>query len=276
MGTSKLIGVMQKVVSRSRMATWLATKAANQCNAIIHSRLNDGRDPDRNGEYRLLDLAGPDVRVFFDIGANVGYWAERLGRVMKHPSLGVLIEPAPDAIARLRTAAASFGFPVEIVEAAAGEVAGEMAFFAEPDAGETSSLVRDFSISEAHEIRVRITTVDHEISTRGIGFVDLLKIDAEGFDLKVLLGARDALRAQRIGIVQFEYNRPWASVGATLSQAIALLSDCGYEVFLLKEAGLFRPMYGVHGEYFGYSNYVAVLRDQAARLAPMIREEALF
>jgi hypothetical protein len=40
----------------------------------------------------------------------------------------------------------------------------------------------------------------------GHRYIDLLKIDTEGFDASVLQGAAEALREQRIGVIVFEYH----------------------------------------------------------------------
>lgn len=94
----------------------------------------------------------------------------------------------------------------------------------------------------------------------------MLKIDAEGYDLHVLLGARGLLESRRIGVVQFEYNAPWARAGSTLSFAFQLLRGAGYRVFLLKAGGLYRFEPDRVGEYFHYSNFVALRLDVEAHI----------
>jgi hypothetical protein len=143
----------------------------------------------------------------------------------------------------------------------------------EPEAGETSSLVPGFSRPTATAIKVPVTTIDHEIGKRGLGLVDFIKVDAEGFDLKVLKGAARMLRQKQIGVVQFEYNAPWAEAGSTLAEARRYLEGMGYELFLLKGDGLYSPQFQRYGEYFGYSNYVAVSPYCAARIEGLRREQ---
>lgn len=255
---SALLGQFHRGLSRSGWVVSGAIKVRNQCQAIIISHLNDGIDPDQNGEYLLLSLVAPDAHIFIDVGANVGNWAGRFAKLMKRPGLGLLIEPSPEAIAELNKTAPTLNCETILINAAAGNQFGESIFFAEPHSGETSSLVPKFSDRDAREITVRMTTIDHEVSSRGIEFIDFLKIDAEGFDLRVLMGARKSLSAGRIGVVQFEYNSPWAQTSSTLAEAMRVLRGYGYEVFLLKRKGLYKLRYELYGEYFGYSNYVAV------------------
>ncbi len=68
--------------------------------------------------------------------------------------------------------------------------------------------------------------MDSEIAKRKIEFVDLLKIDAEGFDFHVLRGSEDKLNNQKIDVIEFEYNSP---SGATLAGAYAFLQAKGYD-----------------------------------------------
>lgn len=46
-----------------------------------------------------------------------------------------------------------------------------------------------------------------------------MKVDAEGFDLKVLKDAVRTLGQKQVGMVQFQYNAPWAEAGSTLADA---------------------------------------------------------
>jgi hypothetical protein len=53
---------------------------------------------------------------------------------------------------------------------------------------------------------VELRTLDDFCAERGIGRIDLLKIDVEGHELRVLEGARGLLEADAIGFIQFEFN----------------------------------------------------------------------
>ena len=85
------------------------------------------------------------------------------------------------------------------------------------------------------------------------------------------MGAQNTLRTGDIGIVQFEYNSPWAQTSSTLFEAICMLENHGYEVFLLKRDGLYKLRYELYGEYFGYSNYVAVSKKYQEKVSALKR-----
>ena len=170
---------------------------------------------------------------------------------------GIAFEPAPSAAAELRSRLASYD-SVEIVECAISDRSGNATFYAEPNCGETSSLIHTNTAADATPVLVRVSTLDAEIAERKIASVDFLKIDAEGFDYHVLRGAEESTNNQKIDVIQFEYNGPWIGSGATLAAAYAFLQKRGFDIFLLRGPGLFRidPIYV--GEYFRYSNFIAV------------------
>jgi hypothetical protein len=55
-----------------------------------------------------------------------------------------------------------------------------------------------------------------------------------------------------------EVLQPWALAGGTLGEAVSLFGRSGYRVFALKSAGLFAFDYARYGDFFRYSNFVAV------------------
>ena len=68
----------------------------------------------------------------------------------------------------------------------------------------------------------------------------ILKIDVEGYDLKVLFGAGALLARQAVDVILFEYNAHWLVVSQnsdpsnyTLWRSVKLLQDSGYESYLL-------------------------------------------
>jgi FkbM family methyltransferase len=70
---------------------------------------------------------------------------------------------------------------------------------------ETEGGMIDFSHTDQSDLSVRGTTVDLYMQENGILTLDVLKVDAEGFDDLVLRGAKNAL-ATSVQFVQFEAN----------------------------------------------------------------------
>lgn len=63
------------------------------------------------------------------------------------------------------------------------------------------------------------------------GTIDVVEIDTEGHDPKVLQGMRGALSQRRVTLLEFEYSGRWAG-DQSLEQSLALLAGAGYGCFM--------------------------------------------
>lgn len=261
---------MQRTLGKSSLAVKLAVKLRNQCASIIRYQLGGDWHLGESGESWLIKIFGPSCSTFFDVGANVGEWAQALLDSSPAPKRGLLLDPSTSAVSKLSQRFRNDS-RISIVHAAASDLVGEAFFYEEEGAGMTSSLVEGFSTHTARKTRVRLTTLDVEAAKHGFSSIDFLKIDAEGYDLHVIRGAQELLRAQKIGVLQFEYNTPWADAGSTLSAARALLAGHGYELFLLKSAGIYRIDFGYFGEFFNYANFIAVSKQKMPMIEALIK-----
>ena len=267
---SSLIGLIHKALGDSSLAVNFAVKLRNQCGAVIGHRFNDGIDLLNNGEFKIMKLISPYCYTYVDVGANRGDWTALFLDVAKNIQRGFLIEPSKTSIEYLRTRFKSFTC-LEFIDIAAADFDGEQVFFEEINMGETSSLVKNFCQAGAKERIVKVKKIDTLAAERGLQTIDFLKIDAEGYDLKVLRGAHQLISQNKIGMIQFEYNSPWALAGSTLADAYTLLEASGYNVFLLKSSGLYQLDYNKFGEYFNYSNYIAVLKEKMELISPFLK-----
>lgn len=113
----------------------------------------------------------------------------------------------------------------EIHHAAASDTVGTAKF----PACETELCSLDHSTQpNVKLIDVRMTTVDFEMFHLGINYIDVLKIDAEGFDSAVLRGAERALSQRRVGLLKFEYNVMGLWRTATLRDTVDFLARYQY------------------------------------------------
>ena len=65
-----------------------------------------------------------------------------------------------------------------------------------------------------HEtIKVECTSIDHYIKTNNINKIDLLKIDVDGADFDVLMGAKNLLSSDNPLFVIFESSMYWKKTG---------------------------------------------------------------
>lgn len=225
-------------------------------NKIFGYIVTDSQSDGLNSEETLIQTLGDSLEYFIDVGANRGQWASNLIKNHRENAQGLLYEPSPSVYEKLlKNVANCKGFNCKNI--ALGDVEGEMTFYQSGPASVYNSLVVGVTPNSTG-IGVQVSTLDAECEREGMERVDLLKIDAEGYDLNVLKGARKLLEEQRIGVTQFEYSRGWRNNYATLKEAVEYLEALSYKVFLLKGNGIYKLQYDWYREYYSYSNFVGI------------------
>ncbi len=157
--------------------------------------------------------------LFIDVGANIGSYS------ILAASLGaqiIAIEPAEDTFALLKENIDLNNFSdAKLICAAAVDYVGEIGF--------TKGLDSVNQIDPDGAVKVKTVTIDSLI---GESIVSGMKIDVEGFELKVLQGAIKALREQRIKLLQLEWNdASLTALGTDRQPVLTLLNQCGYEIY---------------------------------------------
>jgi FkbM family methyltransferase len=217
-------------------------------------------DPATNGEHMVqevaLRLASP--AVVFDVGANVGDWTASLLAFGKPVSVHAF-EPCEGTYELLAKRVTEQGWKTVTAVKSACSRAPERAKMSVygPGAG-TNTLVALAEPADVSVQEVQLTSVDAYCRERVIGFIDLLKIDAEGYDFEVISGARDMLGAHSVRILQFEYNHRWIGARNFLKDVFNLLGPMGYQIGKLTGAAIeFYPRWHWELETFREGNYVA-------------------
>lgn len=128
-------------------------------------------------EQRHLSLSKlANKRVAIDVGAHVGLWSRDL---VKHFEKVIAIEPVTEHIECYKKNVLAEN--VEIIQAAVGEEMGvcDLAFYGD-NSGKTHRIEGN---------TYPLITID----SLNLDLVDYIKIDVEGFEKQVLLGAKDTL-----------------------------------------------------------------------------------
>ncbi len=230
---------------------------------------NGCSDPRRNGEAWLVgelmrrhrERAGSRPFVVFDAGANAGDYTAMVFENAAASACEVEVHAfEPSAAARARLAA-RFGDTthLRIVGKALGERAGRAVLHGGADGNTQASLaVRpEATASIGKDVEVEVAALADYLEETRVERVDLLKLDVEGFELAALRGLGEALRPERVGVVQFEYGGTTLDAGASLRALFALLMARGYRVAKLLPRGIEPRNYASWMEHFRYANYVA-------------------
>ena len=119
----------------------------------------------------------------------------------------------------------------------------------------------DLRIAPSASVDVCGCTLDSICSRLQIGRVNFLKVDVEGFEKHVFLGARDLLRNRRVDCICFEISQePLAGVGIAAREVFDVLGELGYGAYRYEpETESFRGPVTDSTEY--WANYFASFRD---------------
>jgi len=147
----------------------------------------------------------------FDVGAHTG---QTLSSIKQHfPSARVCcFEPDPDSFAELETVAKGLS-EVTLHQVALGDQNGFLDFHRNKESMTNSLLaaapeVQRMAFAELMTLRetvsVPVETLDSFCEKSGIPKIDFLKIDCQGYDLRVLQGAGRMLSNKCISVIQCE------------------------------------------------------------------------
>lgn len=158
--------------------------------------------------------------TFIDVGANVGFFTALAARAVGPTGRVIAYEPSPVACAKLRQMVeANRLHQVEVVEAGLGATAGSETIYWSAAAGNHTPTMLPHPASDHRAVEVR--TLDAEARRLDLASIALIKIDVEGFELRVFQGATGLLARHFIRRVLCEFNQPWLSLAGTSIAALA-------------------------------------------------------
>lgn len=141
----------------------------------------------------------PESGIFFDVGANIGYFSILAARLVGAGGHVFAFEPV-DAIHTVLCKNIELNGVNNIVtpvKLACFSTSGEMSMTRSEEPSKSH-----LSYSEgANTEKVSMTTVDDFVEQRGISRVDCIKIDAEGSDFEVVKGARRTIERCRPAVI---------------------------------------------------------------------------
>lgn len=188
--------------------------------------LSKGRLPER-AEHKLLKPYLSSGTVFVDVGANIGSYslfaADAGARVLA-------VEANPETAQKLAfNISANAKTDIELVNVAIGAEEGTLALWQEPSNCGFATLVEDLTTGEwAGDWSPRdvdVKPLDAVLAERGLQQVDVLKVDVEGFEDRVLvpfLRKSDKALWPKVVMIETNCRSHWAE------DCLPLLADLGY------------------------------------------------
>jgi FkbM family methyltransferase len=147
-----------------------------------------------------------DIRpVILDIGANAGQTVKKFKTTF--PSSVIhSFEPSAETFDLLRQNTAGEN-DVHVWQYGVGSSVGKQTFLENTESDMSSFL--ELSTSGWGELKKRavvdVTTIDRFLADQSIVSVDILKSDTQGYELEVFRGAEETMRANKIGLIYFEF-----------------------------------------------------------------------
>ncbi len=178
-------------------------------------------------------LPSAGVECVFDVGANTGDTALQFAGAFPGATVHSF-EPVGATYAQLQARVASHP-RIKAHRLALGAHTGELTLNLFDGSVFATAVSRHAMMSTDSSVgqeTVPVDTLDAWCATQGITRIDVLKVDAEGFDAEVLHGATELLRQGRIGFVYFEFFRVNDDVpgeeGGCLTPVHRHLASLGY------------------------------------------------
>ncbi len=131
-----------------------------------------------------------DGDIIYDIGANMGQFSRYL--LKKKKVKAVLFEPVPLYRDYIRLVTANMP-SVEVVGKALSDSSGVETIYIDHSNLGWNTLIGEKQTVGMHAVDIQTITLDEYMAKAGHANIQLMKIDVEGAEFKVLAGAHDAL-----------------------------------------------------------------------------------
>lgn len=212
----------------------------------------------------LFSMSRMQPSIAIDIGANIGDYSELL--LKKNPNLKIhLFEPSNLNTLKLQERFKERSNLV-INKLALSNVSGESILFSNNEGSGLASLTKrrldHFNIHFSVEERVE-TIKFQDYWTKSIGrcFIDLVKIDVEGHELKVLEGFGEAI--SHVGAIQFEFGGTCIDTRTFFQDLWYFLNTKDFDIYRITPFGMQKIIsYSESDEKFVYTNFIAINKNQ--------------
>lgn len=202
-------------------------------------------DPITNGEIYLFEKLKNRISVFFDVGSRDDtYYAslDHTDHIQFH-----LFEPNIDFFNKICKTKNHILNNVGL-----GQEETELNYYE----GAQSFVYRKEHYGRDIPFRkFKIMRLDDYCTKNAISHIEFLKIDTEGFELDVLIGAEKML--SNITYIQFEYGGTYIDRKINLINVIDTLSSGGFKFFYLLNGNSNPVLQSDFSDHYQYSNYLA-------------------
>ena len=189
-------------------------------------------------ETKILKYFAANGGLVVDIGANVGYYAVELGKILGEKGRLIALEPIPESFEQLEVNVQlnSIQDKVSCYQIAISNLHGSLTLYKPEISGSSACSARNLHPTESSsKLEVPVTTLDTLLKSLNIQNCELIKVDVEGAELMVIQGALDSVKRFK-PVIFAELLRKWsAQFNYTPNELLEILLPLGYKCFAVSE-----------------------------------------
>lgn len=188
-------------------------------------------------ETNLIQMLASGKKTFYDIGANIGWYAINIAKSIKGIHVHAF-EPIPQTYQYLNDNVDNNNVKnVSLWNFGLSDETGNFDFFFYPEGSGNASL-RDLSKKDSViKIKCKLKTIDNFRQSHKEP-IDFIKIDTEGSELLALKGGINSLNNDK-PIIFSEILRKWSrEFNYNANEILVLLRDIGYSCFIINNQKL--------------------------------------
>jgi FkbM family methyltransferase len=251
--------LFQMLPERNQLLYRICKRYVDRCNGDNNS------DFYTNGEYIFMLERLRHSNVVFDVGANVGKWAEAALSV--NPNIHLhCFEPSFTTFEKLQSK--NFPSNVKLNRLGLSSAPGQLTLHIADKGSALNSVYVRRGVFKKHLVgteKISVDTIDNYCLAHKINQIDFVKVDVEGHELEVFKGMHDMLQQSSvhkgIRVIQFEYGGCNLDARVFLADIWDFFSGLNYSFYKLYPHGCMHIQeYDQSFESFLYSN-LAIIRN---------------
>ena len=172
-----------------------------------------------------------------DVGANLGFYSQLFAGWVAQGGRVLAVEPESANFRHLQTVAKRSGKLIDPLQSLLSEVDGELKLRINP-----ASHADHRVTCNGEGLSVPSCRLDSAMEARGNPHVGLIKIDVQGAELRVLLGAQETLRRCRPALYMEVDDQALKEAGTSASELDAFLENAGYVAWVVESDKLRGPV----------------------------------
>lgn len=190
--------------------------------------------------YHFRDLVNKTQPVIFDVGAHIGDTAEQFRSSFPESWIHTF-EPCDQSFMFMEKRFGKMGRTYLNNIAIGDSSKDDVSMYVTHNEGSSSLLKPKESANKfwkgnplniEKKIKVRVHTIDEYCEEKNVSKIDILKIDVQGNEIKVLEGAKRMLKKNRINLIFTEISiAPNYEGQSEIDEIIRLLRTYGYRIF---------------------------------------------